>query len=318
MACTVLLWASFALSIRAIGSSSLTSFDAALLRFLVPIVVLAPWLGRTLRRLREQRTLVVVALGCGAGLPFFLVAALGGRLTRAALVGLVIPGTVPLFVALLAFALWRSRIGRPQALALGAILTGVAIIAASWSASAGIVVLLLAGLMWSVYTVALRSSTLDPIGTALTLCLPSVLVALPLMALGVVPSHLLDGTAAGQDVALFAVAQGVGVGVASTIFYTLAVRELGSPAAATFGAVSPVLTALLAVPLFGEHMTSASLGSLAVIVFGVVAFNRLAPREQAAAGPVQVRHQPVDDDRHGDRREHEGPQHRAHRVQPAA
>src|SRR5690242_16738836 len=122
MTCTVLLWASFALSIRAIGSSSLTSFDAALLRFLVPVVVLAPWLGRTLRRLREQRALVVLALGVGAGLPFFLVAALGGRLTAAGFVGLVIPGTVPVFVALLTFALWRSRIRRAQALALGSIL----------------------------------------------------------------------------------------------------------------------------------------------------------------------------------------------------
>ncbi len=194
MTCTVLLWASFALSIRAIGSSSLTGFDAALLRFLVPVVVLAPWLGRTLRRLREQRAPVVVALGVGAGLPFFLVAAAGGRLTAAGMVGLVIPGTVPVFVALLT----RSRLPRRQAFALGSILVGVALLAATWSANGGIVVLLLAGLMWSVYTVALRSSTLDPIGTALTLCLPSVVIAVPLMALGVVPSHLLDGTAAGR------------------------------------------------------------------------------------------------------------------------
>lgn len=277
MTCTVFLWASFALSIRAIGSSSLTSYDAALIRFSVPILVLSPWLGRALVALREQRMLVMLAIGCGAGLPFFLISALGGRLTGAALVGLVIPGTVPVFVALLGFGLWRLRIRGRQVAALASIVAGVGFIvvaSADRSVGRGIVVLLLAGLMWSVYTLALRRSTLDPIATALALCLPSVLLVVPLMLAGIVPSHLLDGTAAGHDIALFALVQGVGVGVGSTMFYTVAVRTLGGATAATFGAISPVLTAIVAVPLFGEQMTLDSFASLALIVVGVIAFNR--------------------------------------------
>jgi len=276
MAVTVVCWAGFALLTRGIGASSLTRVDVATLRFAVPVLALAPWIPRTLRALRGERPRVLLALAFGAGLPHFLISALGGHLTSAALVGLVIPGTVPVFVSLLAFACWRQRITGWQALALGAILAGVGVTvlaAASPSNAAGVLVLLSAGLVWSVYTLALRRTSLDAIGAALVLSAPSALVSGALLATGVAPSHLLAGTAEVGDVVLFAVAFGVGTGVLSTLAYTQAVRALGSRPAATFGAISPVAAALAAVPIFGEPITSTSLLSLALVVGGVIAFN---------------------------------------------
>lgn len=55
MAATVVLWAGFALSIRGIGASDLTALDTAFLRFLTPLIVLAPWIPRALRRVRRER-----------------------------------------------------------------------------------------------------------------------------------------------------------------------------------------------------------------------------------------------------------------------
>ncbi len=91
MVATVVLWSSFALSTRALDDMSLTTVDAAFIRFATPVVVLAPWVPRTFRALRRDRfgrILLVLA----AGLPHFLLFAWGAQLTNAGLTGLLVPG----------------------------------------------------------------------------------------------------------------------------------------------------------------------------------------------------------------------------------
>ncbi|WP_433832090.1 DMT family transporter [Actinoplanes sp. CA-015351] len=287
MAATVVVWAGFALSIRGIGASGLTTMDVALIRFTTPVVLLSPWIPRTLRSLSGERPVVIAALCVGAGLPYFAVSALGGSLTSAALVGLVIPGVVPIFVAVLAFTGLGLRIRRAQAAALGVILIGVAA-SVSWRTGGGIVVLLVAGLIWSVYTLALRSTRLDPIGAALVLCVPSALVTAALIGFGLVPSHI----TAGQDLVVYVAVQGIGVGVIAALCYSVAIRHLGPRMAACLGALAPVLTTITAVPLLGEPITTSTLVSLALIVTGVVLFPLLEgkPDHVAHRRPVVAAH----------------------------
>ncbi|QVJ03255.1 EamA family transporter [Nocardiopsis eucommiae] len=287
MAATVVLWAGFALSIRGIGASDLTALDAALLRFLTPLVVLAPWIPRAVRRVRHERPGVLLALCAGAGLPYFLLAAWGGSLTSAALVGIVIPGTVPLFVTVLAFALWRTRARPAQLGALVLIVLGAAVsvtAAVTPDQAAGVVILLCAGLVWSVYTLALRETTLDPVSAALVLCAPSALLAGVPVLLGLAPSALVGGAAPG-DVLVYVAVQGVGVGVLAALCYATAIRGLGGPVAATLGALSPVVTLVVAVPLFGEPVTPATTVTLLLVLTGVVAFNLLGVRRPRPAEP---------------------------------
>ncbi|WUJ10967.1 DMT family transporter [Actinoplanes sp. NBC_00393] len=192
LATAVLLWASFALTIRGIGGSGLMPVDAAILRFVTPVILLAPWLPRAIRAARRERAGLVAAL-CLAGLPHFLLSALGGSLTSAALVGLLLPGSVPLFVALI-LAGWRhERVGRQRAVALAAIVSGVvaaAVLTTSAATLAGIGVLLAAGCAWAIYTIALRSTALDLVSLVLVVCVPSALAAVVLAATGVLPSSL--------------------------------------------------------------------------------------------------------------------------------
>ncbi|MFF0375667.1 DMT family transporter [Actinoplanes missouriensis] len=267
MAATVVVWAGFALSIRGIGASSLTTTDVALIRFTTPVVLLSPWIPRTLRSLSGERPAVIVALCAGAGLPYFAVSALGGRLTSAALVGLVIPGVVPMFVAVIAYRMWGLKIRRAQAAALGVIVVGVAA-SVSGRTGAGIAVLLLAGLIWSVYTIALRVTRLDPIGAALVLCVPSALITAALIGSGLTESHLTLNT----DTLVYVVVQGAGVGVVAALCYSIAIRRLGPRLASCLGALAPVLTTIVAVPLLGEPITPSTLISLVLIVAGVVLF----------------------------------------------
>ncbi|MFJ8539468.1 DMT family transporter [Streptomyces sp. NPDC093591] len=277
----IVLWSSFALTVRGISSSSLTSIDVAFLRFATPVVILAPWLARTVRALRGERIGVLLMLGIG-GLPHFLLSALGGRLTSAALIGLLIPGTVPLFVAVILYLGWRERISRRRLIALAAITTGIAATAlqtTSNTTTAGIGILLTAGCAWAVYTIGLRRTGLGLIGVVLTICVPATIMAALLAASAAVPSHLMTGTAAISDVLLFTCLQDIGTGLLSTLCYAYAVRALGSNLAATAGAISPVLTALLAIPLFDEPLTPGVSAALALIVTGVTVFN-IAPRHR--------------------------------------
>ncbi|MFE7711611.1 DMT family transporter [Streptomyces sp. NPDC057486] len=277
----VVLWSSFALTVRGIGSSSLTSIDVAFLRFATPVVILAPWLPRTVRALRGERIGVLLMLGIG-GLPHFLLSALGGSLASAALIGLLIPGTVPLFVTVILYLRWRERISPRRLIALAAITAGIAATAmqtTSTATTAGIGVLLTAGCAWAVYTIGLRQTGLGLTGVVLAVCTPAAIAAALLAASAAMPSHLMTGTAGISDVLLFTGLQGIGTGLLSTLCYAYAVRALGSTLAATAGAISPVLTALLAIPLFDEPITSGVSAALALIVTGVTVFN-IAPRRR--------------------------------------
>jgi drug/metabolite transporter (DMT)-like permease len=89
----------------------------------------------------------------------------------------------------------------------------------------------------------------------------------------------MTGTAGICDVLLFTGLQGIGTGLLSTLCYAYAVRALGSNLAATAGAISPVLTALIAIPLFDEHITPGVSAALTLIVTGVTVFN-IAPRHR--------------------------------------
>lgn len=267
---TVVLWSSFALTTRALGTSSLSTLDAAFLRFATPLVLLSPLIPGALRRVRRERVGTVALLLIG-GLPHFLVYAGGAHLTSAGLTGLLVPGTVPLFVTLL---LLRQRpVSRRRGVALGVITVGVAVSAStmtSASGTVGVTALVAAGLLWAIYTVALARTTLGLLDVVVLVSLGSCVGLTSLVALGTGRSALLDGTATWMDTLSTALLLGVGTGLASTLCYAHAVRHLGGGAAAVAGASSPVLTAMLGVPILGEHVGPVLAGGLGLVVMGLV------------------------------------------------
>ncbi|WP_330261284.1 DMT family transporter [Streptomyces sp. NBC_00539] len=285
LAATVVIWAAFALSARALSASSLLPADAALLRFGVPVVVLAPALWRRRRSIAAVPPATAAKIICGAGVPFFLAAMYGGSLTSAAFVGSLIPGMVPLFVSALMVAGGRGAPRGTQAAGLALIAAGV--LALVWryvvpvdaDVLAGAGVLLLASGLWALYTVGLKEVRLDPVGSIGLLCVPSFAVMALLVLTGVLPSGL--ASAKGADIALFAVVQGLGVGLCAGLLYAFAIRRLGAERSSVFGSLSPVAVVLLAVPLLHESPTPSVLVGVPVITAGVVLANR---RRAAGAG----------------------------------
>ncbi|MDU0346456.1 DMT family transporter [Microbacterium sp. KSW2-29] len=283
VAAVVCLWSSFALSTRALEATGMGIGDAAIVRFGVPAVLLAPWIPRTLRRLRGEPA-TVTALVLLAGLPHFLLFAWGAHLTSAALTGLLVPGTVPLFVTILLFLHRRTTVSRTRLIALAAIVAGVAastILIGGIVDAGGIAVLLAAGLVWAAYTIGLARTRLDPVGVIAVVSVASLLAALALAATGAMPSQAFQGNVDFPAWAAYALVQGVGTGLLSTACYVVAVKNLGSSIPAAAGALSPVLTALVAVPLLGEPLSAGLVVALVLITCGVAAF-ALAPARTAS------------------------------------
>ncbi|MCY9784087.1 DMT family transporter [Nocardiopsis sp. EMB25] len=283
---TVTIWAGFALSARALGDSTLSPADAALLRFGVPLVVLAPALWRRRHRLAAVRPGPAAKIICGAGVPFFLAAMYGGSLTSAAFVGAIVPGMVPLFVSALMVAGGGSAPRGTQPVGLALIVAGAA--ALVWRHTAeldadvllGSGTLLVASGLWALYTVGLREVDLDPVGSIGLLCLPSFAVVGLLALTGVLPTGL--ARAAVADLALFLVVQGLGVGLCAGLLYAFAIRRLGPQTSSVVGSLSPVVVVLLAIPLLDESPTLSVLVGVPLIATGVVLANR-RPRPKAAA-----------------------------------
>jgi len=278
MVLTVLIWAGFALSIRAIGASPLAAGDVALIRFGLPTLLLLPFLPSRWSMLRRVKPLSALMILVGAGLPFFFMASVGGKATSAAHVAALIAGTTPLSVALVAYALDGQRIGAARARAIAIILAGVMLLLVSQSHASqgtfvgGAATLLLASLLWGSYTLGLRRAGLDAIGCALLLSVPSFLVLVLLVSLGLVDSHIGHFTL--SNAMPFLLAQGLGVGVISSVSYALAIRHLDTPRCSAIGSLAPALACLGAVPLLGESLTLTVVCGVAVITTGVILANR--------------------------------------------
>ncbi|WJM86534.1 DMT family transporter [Dickeya chrysanthemi] len=274
MAIAVIAWSLFAVSIRAISASPLSIADVALFRFGIPALLLLPWLPARLHQLSNLRLREIIAILVGGGVPYFFIASLGGHLTTAAHVAALIAGTSPLSVALLAFVLFRHRVGTTQLRAILLILLGVvAMVLPGFSTTMmnGSAMLLLASLLWGGYTLAIRRSGLDTIGCVLLLSLPSALLLLGLMTTGVVESHLRSVTL--HEMLPFLLIQGLGTGIISSLSYTVAVQKLGPSRSALIGSLCPALAYLLAVPLLGEHFSLPNVIGVVVITLGVILAN---------------------------------------------
>ena len=293
MAATIVIWAGFAINMRSASVSSLATGDVALLRFAVPAVLLFPWWKATWRRARTQSMLSTLAIVVGAGLPFMLLVSWGASQTSAALVGTVTPGVVPLYVALYSVFILRKKIGWVRSVGVALISAGVmtALVGTGASLSWGVVPLLAGGLLWACYTIALSSVSYKPLEIAVLLSVPSSVFALIAVAVGLLPSEIFAGHAAVKDVLLFALIQGVIVGIISTVLYSYATKNIGSLKASGFGALSPVLSTLVAIPLLGEVPSVTTLLCLGFVTSGVLVANvvsNVLPTQSMLSGSSQT------------------------------
>ena len=278
LAVTVLVWSGFFLSLRFGAKIDLPPLEIAILRFGPGTLVFLPIAIRHRRRFLNAPRLPMALMVLGSGFPYLMVAGTGMSLAPVADGSTILPGLNPVFVSLIGFWLLRRPIPRTRRLGLGLILAGIGLLLThsimnpTLGLLEGYVVFVVAGLMWATFTLAFEKSGLRPIEGAAVVTFGSLPLLVGALLWRGTPLQLMD---LGLDslIPMF-VAQGIGVGLLSTIAYTTAVRHLGANRAAMAGALTPVVSTVLAIVLLSEHPFPTTLAGMAIIIAGVALSNR--------------------------------------------
>ena len=304
---TVTVWTSFIVVTRATADpargATLTPFDLAFARLLGAGLFLLP-LGWWLVRKDRARGVgvssifgfsplslrVTASAGLCGGLLYALLAYNAFIFAPAGHAAVLLPGSLPLWTALLAAVVLGTRITPARAVGLVLIVAGDVMVGGSSLLRAfeggqvwiGDLLFIAAALSWSIYTVLARKHALDAVRGTVAITVFAFFVYVPayavLLALRLAPGHFLSAPL--HDVAFQMLFQGVGSVVISGVAFTRMVQHFGPVRSTMITAVVPGLSALAAVFFLGEPLHwNLSVGLTLVtlgILFGV----------RAAAAPV--------------------------------
>ena len=269
------IWVGWILLTRYGVTTTLSPYDITALRFACAGLLLAPVVyrgGWGLRTVGVKTWLVIV---CGAGVPYVLIASSGLQFAPAAHAGALIPGTMPLWAALLAMFFLKEKIAGVRKLGLMLIPLGIVIFVGTgltdfatgnWR---GHLLFLLAAMCWASFTVAMRSagqSGFTPLQAASVVSVISAIVYLPVYAFWL-PHRLLEAPIGA--IVTQTIYQGIFVSIVSLFAYARSVSILGASLGASFAALVPVLAMLTAIPLLGEWPKPSDYIGIAAITFGV-------------------------------------------------
>ena len=277
----VLIWAAWLVSTRHSVGTSLTVLDLSLLRYGIPALILAPYWLRTGLWPKGVPKVPLVLMVLGSGAPFFQVVGFGMKSTPASAAGVLLPGLMPLAVALIGIAVMGERPDRMRQLGMVAILAGGVILLSANLGDGGLtwvsyVILPLGATLWAIYTHAFRRSGLSAFEGGALICIWSTL--LNLLLLPFVGSHLLEAPLA--QIGLQAITQGLLSGLAATLLYGAAVRSLGGTRAAAYTAVTPVAAAFGGALFLGEPLGVATLAAALVTGIGVLLSTGVLSRQR--------------------------------------
>jgi drug/metabolite transporter (DMT)-like permease len=294
---TVLIWTSFIVIARASADpargGTLTPFDIAFCRIVGASVVLLPWGAWLVRRDRrrgvEQSSLfglspltlrVTATVGLFGGLLYALLAYSGFVFAPALHASVLMPGSLPLWTALLAVLLLGERITPTRAagltlIVLGDLLVGGGSLLRAFDGGVvwqGDVLFMLAALSWSTYSVLARRHALDAVRATIAVTAFAAVCFVPLY-LVLLSGHVLTGhlfTAPLRELAFQAAFQGWGSVVISGITFTKMIQYFGPVRSTMITALVPGLSALGAVFFLGEPLHWNLTFGLALVTLGIL------------------------------------------------
>jgi drug/metabolite transporter (DMT)-like permease len=259
------IWAGFILVSRFSAKGLLTPWDMAALRYTGAFLTAIPILVRRGRpRLRAGQAAAIVAT---AGLGFPLLAFAGFQFTPASHGGVMLPGMLPLQIAVLLWLVHGERWRLSRVASLGLVVSGVVLLArdtfgAHPGAWWGDVLLFSGSFSWAIYTLIVRRWGIPALEATLAIALYTAPVYLPFWFF-LCPSRI--QTAPIGEMLFQAAFQGVLAVVVAGFLFTRALTALGPVVLTAITAVVPALTALAAWPLLGEPLGAAGLAGVALV-----------------------------------------------------
>jgi drug/metabolite transporter (DMT)-like permease len=267
----VLIWASWLVSTRHSAGTALTPLDLSLIRYGLPALVLAPVWLRTGLWPKKTPKLPLVLMVLGSGALFFQVVGFGMHHTPASAAGVLLPGSMPFFTALIGMLFLGEKPDSGRKLGMAAIVLGGLILLAGSSSGPALswisyVILPIGATCWAIYTHAFKHSGLTAFEGGALIAVWSTIINLALLPF--FGTGLFDVPA--SEIGLQVLTQGVLSGLVSTILYGWAVRILGGTQAAAYTAITPVAAAFAGGWLLGEPLGAAVIAAALVTGAGVL------------------------------------------------
>ncbi|MBV8392804.1 MAG: DMT family transporter [Alphaproteobacteria bacterium] len=268
----VSIWASWVVAVRLGLRTSLTPWDITAIRFGVAGLILLPYLLKRGLAVDRLGGTGLAAIILGGGAPMVLLSYGGLRFAPAAHAACLYTALIPLNVAILAAVALGEAFTLAKRIGLALVVAGV--LGIVWGAGGtigsrqniGHVLFIAAGLLWAGYTVAMRKARLDGFHAAAIAAVFSLIAYVPLYAM-FFGTALFD--APWRDVVLQAFVHGVLTAVISFWLFGRAVGILGASKGSAFAALSPVMTAIMAIPILDEWPAPGDWVAMLLISAGV-------------------------------------------------
>ncbi|HEX5078538.1 MAG TPA: DMT family transporter [Geminicoccaceae bacterium] len=273
---TALCWGANAILGRlAVGEVS--PMVLTLLRWLLALALFVPVAQRQLRRdwpaLRRHLPFLV-AMGTLGFTGFNALYYVAAHYTTAVNLG-IIQGSIPVFVLIGAFALYRSPVTPLQVAGVTVTMLGVVLVGtggdlariAGLAINRGDLLMLVACLIYAGYTVALqRRPPVAALSLVIALAAAALLAALPLVAVEAALGRLQWPTPAGWVIAVLAV---LFPSFLAQIFFIRGVELIGPGRAGVFINLVPVFASILAVAILGESFAGFQAIALGLVLGGI-------------------------------------------------
>jgi drug/metabolite transporter (DMT)-like permease len=290
---TVLFWTAFIVIARASAGRSLTPFDIGFARILGASLVLLPWgawlVAQARKRDPSQGSLfglspldlrTTALTGALGGLAYALLAYTGFFYAPATHASVLMPGSLPLWTALLAAIVLRDRLTPMRLFGLALIVLGDLLVGGASLLHAfeggelwkGDLLFMSAAFCWACYSVVVRREGLDAVRATIAITAFAFFAYVPAYALlagfGLVVSGL--GRAPLSEIVFQMLFQGIGSVVISGITFTRMIQYFGPVRTTMITALVPGLSALGAVVFLGEPMYWNLIAGLLLVTAGIL------------------------------------------------
>ncbi|WP_443088929.1 DMT family transporter [Vibrio sp. M260118] len=289
MIATLLLWSGFFLSLRSGAHSELMIADIAITRFVVPCLVLLPVVYQARQAISQVPKRYLVGMFIGSGLPYLFIAGSGMSLAPVSDGSALVPGTLPLFVSAIAVILFKQPLSSHRVVGLALVIIGIAtFLMQSFADSSlwkGHLLFLIGSAMWAIFTICARVSNLNPLAASGLVSLMSMIVLISLIFSGVVQSSLHSSPFSEwpwTELSGHILLQGIGAGLIAAFTYLHAISTLGAERTAAFGAATPAMATVLAIPVFNETPSLFGWLALIFICFGSLIASNILMKKDAS------------------------------------
>jgi len=246
--------------------------DITLVRYVTALVCVSPLIIR--HQWSKYRLHQYLMVGLGIGFPYTMLSFYGLRELKAAHVGVLVNGMLPVFGAIAAWFILRQRISIMRYGAIGLIFLANFIMAGGDTFSpehvTGIIMLLVVAALYTMHMIGVKHWRFEWKDVLVTVSVVNALLFLPLWF--VFPNALFQAEL--KDIASQAVYQGIVVNIVALMCSTYAIKHLGTITVSIFMSVVPVTTAMLAWCILDENLNNYELAGIIGCSIGLFIYSR--------------------------------------------